>query len=105
MSEQNEGVTVRRLPGGETHFGRLESCTGRRLRFQIPQLANSTEFTAGTLVEVQSDQILYLGVVVGTVVGVVPGRQHTSILVAIEHTVDRMALATIQEVWHASPGD
>jgi hypothetical protein len=95
VAEQNEWVTVRQLPDGEAHSGRLESCAGRQLRVAIPPA--KAEFRAGALVEVQSQQILYLGVI--------QGRQDSVILVAIEHTVDRVALAAIQEVWHGSPGD
>ncbi len=96
MAEQNEGVTVRQLPEGEIHSGRLESCEGQRLRVSLQSPDKGAEFKADALVEVQSERVLYLGVVLG--------RQNSTVLVAIEHTVDRMALAAIQEVWHGSPG-
>jgi hypothetical protein len=97
VAEHNESVTIRRLPDGETHAGRLESGHGRRLRVSIPTSGKDVEFKTGALVEVQSERVLYLGAVLG--------RQDSTMLVAIEHTLDRMALAAIQEVWRGSPSD
>ncbi len=91
MAEQNEWVTVRQLLDGKAHSGHLESSDGQRLRVSVP------EFKAGALVEVQSEHLLYFGVVLG--------KQDSAMLIAIEHTVDRTALAAIQEVWHGSPGE
>jgi hypothetical protein len=102
VAEQNEWVTVRQLsgqlPDAKAHSGRLESSEGKRLRVGIPPLANGngTEFKVGALVEVQSERVLYLGVVLG--------KQDSAMSIAIEHTVDREALVAIQEVWHGSPG-
>ena len=59
-----------------------------------PPDAKSTEFIPGALVEVKGEGILYLGVVLG--------RQESVMLVAIEHAVDRAALAALQEVWRGS---
>jgi hypothetical protein len=97
VAEQNEWVTVRQLSDAKAHSGRLESSEGQRLRVGIPPLANGTEFKAGALVEVQSEHLLYFGVVLG--------KQDSAMLIAIEHTVDRTALAAIQEVWHGTPGE
>ena len=97
VAEQNERVTVKQLPDGESHFGRLENNDGQRLRVSIPPPANGMEFKDGALIEVQSERVLYLGIVLG--------RQDSAMSVAVEHTVDRTALAAIQEVWHGSPGE
>jgi hypothetical protein len=94
VAQQDEWVTVRQLPDGEAHSGRLESGAGRRLQIAIPSTAKRAEFKPGAPVEVQSDRTLYLGAVLT--------RQDSVMSVAIEHTLDRTALAEIQEVWHGS---
>ncbi len=60
----------------------------------MPPDAKGTEFVSGAAVEVKGEGILYLGVVLG--------RQESVMLVAIEHAVDRAALAALQEVWRGS---
>jgi hypothetical protein len=112
VAELNEGVTVRRLPEGEAHAGRLESREGQRLRVSLPHSAKGVGFQPGTPVEVQSEQVLYLGVVLLGTAPVRPDldrpeldRPDPVLLISIEHTVDRTALAAIQEVWHGSSGE
>jgi hypothetical protein len=92
-------VTVRQLPDGKAHAGCLEGYEAQRLRIKLPPEAKGAEFTSGTPVEVKSEGILYLGVVLG----VTEGGQESVMLVAIEHAVDRVALAALQEVWRSSP--
>ena len=96
MPEHNEGVKVRRLPDGDVHAGRLEGREGQRLRLTTPPEDDSTEFGTGALVEVQCEQVLYLGEV--------QGREDSVMIIAIEHAVDRAALAAIQNIWQGSPG-
>lgn len=64
------------------------------MRLTAPPDAKVTEFVSGALVEVKGEGILYLGVVLG--------RQESVMQVAIEHAVDRAALAALQEVWRSS---
>jgi len=90
----SDWVTVRQLPAGEVHSCRLESCEEQQLRVTVPPDAKAGEFVSGAPVEVKGEGILYLGVVLG--------RQESVMLVAIEHAVDRAALAALQEVWRSS---
>jgi hypothetical protein len=94
--EQNEWATIRQLPDGDRQPIRIENREGQRLRVTVPPGTKSTEFAAGSLLEVQSEQFLYLGVILGW--------QDSVMLVAIEHTMDRTALEAIQNVWHGLPG-
>ena len=66
-------------------------------RHRFCQQAPVSDFKPGSIVEVQSDRLLYLGVV--------SVREDTSLLVAVEHTLDRLALKSIQEVWQSSAAD
>jgi hypothetical protein len=95
--EQNERVMIRQLPEGDAHPGRMESRDEQRLQVTLAPGAKSADFKAGALVEVECEQFLYLGVVLGW--------QDSVMLVAIEHAMDRTALAAIQNVWHGSPGE
>lgn len=54
------------------------------------------EFRAGVLVEVQSPEAVYLGEVLE--------RQDLYLVIAMEHTVERAALAEIENVWRKPPG-
>jgi hypothetical protein len=91
----SEWVTVRQLPDGEAHSGRLESCDGQQLQITVPPESKSTEFISGGLIEVKCEGILYLGVILS--------RQESVMLVGIEHAVDRIALAALQDAWRSSP--
>jgi hypothetical protein len=92
--EQNEWATIRQLPNGERQPSRIESREANRLRVAVPPGTGSTEFAAGSLLEVQSEHFLYLGVILGW--------QDAVLLFAIEHAMERTALEAIQEVWHGS---
>jgi len=93
MRDQNEAATVRLLHGGEPVACRLESNHGRRLTLQLTAEAAAKELVADALVEVLSEQFLYLGVVLG--------RQKDLLIISVEHAVNRESLASIQEIWHA----
>lgn len=92
MHDQGEVVTVRLLPTGEPQPARLESQAGPRLRIRLTDDTAVPGLGASALVEVQSEQFLYLGEVLG--------RQQQLLIVAVEHAVNRAALAAIQDVWH-----
>jgi len=96
VREQNESVKIRRLPDGDIHLSRIENREGPRLRLTTPLEANGPDFEAGALVEVQCEEVLYLGEVLG--------REDCVMIIAIEHAVDLAALAAIQNVWQVPPG-
>jgi len=92
MSERDEWLTVRRLPDGEARPGRRESLDGRRLEATlVGEPGGGDEFHLRAPVEVECEQFLYLGEVVG--------RHGALLIIVIEHAVNRTALAAIDEVW------
>ena len=93
--QQNEWATIRQLPDGDPLPGRIEGREAQRIRLSVPSGARITDFKIGSPLEVQCEQFLYLGVVLGL--------QDSVILVGVEHAMDRAALTTIQSVWHGSP--
>lgn len=90
-------MTIRRLPDGKIHSAFGGGREGPQLRVTVTSVADIKEFDLGALVEVLSEKMLYLGEVVG--------RMDAGLVVSIEHTVDRAALAAIQSIWHGGPGD
>lgn len=96
MVEQNEWATIRQLPDGDPLPGRIEGREAQRIRLALPSGARITDFNVGSLLEVQCEQFLYLGVVLGL--------QDSVILLGVEHAMDRAALTAIQNVWHGSAG-
>lgn len=89
MAELSEKITVRRLPDGEPRAGSLERRDQRH--FLISNLNDGTEFEAGSLIEIQAEKALYLGQVLG--------QQESSLLVSMEHALNRAALSEIERVW------
>ena len=97
MAEQTEGARIRRLPDGNPHLVLIESLGGLELRITGFSEENGADFGAGALVEVQCERVLYFGEVLG--------RKDSTLIVAIEHALDRAALAAIQDVWQGAPAD
>lgn len=104
MSDATDGVTVRLLPDAEPLPCRVESLQGRRLILRLststvpldangkgPVKDSSKDLKMGALVEVLTEPFLYLGEVLG--------RQEEVLIVEVEHSVNRKALAAIQETW------
>jgi hypothetical protein len=104
MSDPNDGVTVRLLPAAEPLPCRVESLNGRRLILRLssnsaspeangkePSKDSSKDLKMGALVEVLTEPFLYLGEVLG--------RQEELLIIEVEHSVNRKALAEIQETW------
>jgi hypothetical protein len=89
MAELSEEITVRRLPDGEPRSASLKRRDRRH--FVISNLADGTEFEAGALIEIQAEKVVYLGQVLG--------EQESSLLISIEHALDRVALTEIGKVW------
>ena len=91
MPEPDREVTIRRLPDGESQPAIERSLAGALLLLELPPSTAGRPFGLGTLVEVASSSTLYLGEVQGW---------HDLLLsIAVEHAVDREALAAIQRIW------
>ena len=89
MAELSEEITVRRLPNGEPRAGSLQRRDRRH--FLISNLDNWAEFEAESLIEIQSEKVVYLGQVLV--------QQESSLLISIEHALNRVALTEIEKVW------
>ncbi len=89
MAGLSEEITVRRLPDGEPRSASLERRDRRH--FVISNLADAADLAAGSLIEIQSEKTVYLGQVLG--------EQGSSLLISIEHALDRIALTEIGKVW------
>ncbi len=89
MAELSEEITVRRLPDGQPRSASLERSDRRH--FLISNLKDGAEFEAGSLIEIQSEKAIYLGQVLG--------QQESSLLISIEHALNRVALTEIENVW------
>jgi hypothetical protein len=89
MAELSEEITVRRLPDGQPRSASLERSDRRH--FLISNLKDGAEFEAGSLIEIQSEKAIYLGQVLG--------QQESSLLISIEHVLNRVALTEIENVW------
>ena len=89
MAELSEEITVRRLPDGEPRSASLKRQD--RKTFLISSLVDRAEFEAGSLIEIQAEKVVYLGQVLG--------QQESSLLISIEHALNRVALGEIERVW------
>jgi len=91
MPEPDRQVTSRRLPDGEPQPAVEQSLTGVLLRVELPPGPANRQFGSGTLVEVESPKMLYLGEV--------QSARDLLLSITVEHAVDREALASIQRIW------
>ena len=85
-------VTVRKVPVGEYREGNLHDQDGTLLKIRLEPGALQPELVTADLVEVTCSQTLFLCEV--------QGREGEFLIVRVEHSVDRAALAAIQEVWY-----
>jgi hypothetical protein len=90
-------VTMRKLSAGDYRAGSLHNQEGSLLRIRLePGRLESSgtqpEFVTADLVEVTCSQTLCLGEV--------QGREGELLIVRVEHSLDRAALAAIQQVWY-----
>lgn len=90
MSEP-EGNKIRRLPEGEFHEAPEMAWRGRNLELGLSARTSAPELSAGVLVEIQSPEGLYLGVIEEAN----QGRLH----VLVEHAVRWEQVEWIQDVW------
>jgi hypothetical protein len=91
----NEAVVLRRLPEGDPQTGCLQSSERDRLKIDLTP-GQAGGFNLGALVEVTSAEMLYFGQIVG-------GQDHL-LIVRVEHSVNREALAAIHNNWTVSKG-
>jgi hypothetical protein len=91
--EQNVWATIRQLPDGDPVPGQIQGREEQTL-YILPPPGGSMDFKPGSLLEVQSDLFLYLGVVIGW--------RDSVMLVTIEHAMERTAIEEVQNVWHGA---
>lgn len=90
-------VTIRRLPDGGPQTGRIRERAADRLSI-APDEAALVGFDAGSLVEVQSTETLYLGEVAHS-------EPDSLVTVVVEHFFDCAAVAEIEKGWQTAPTD
>lgn len=96
LTEQDQQVTVRVLPSGDAQEAHLREWNGRLLSLDFSHGAKPTSVRPGDLVEVTCAKTLYLGEV--------RSRQGETMIVGVEHSLDRETLAVIRQVWHGPDG-
>ncbi|MDE3197198.1 MAG: hypothetical protein KGN84_12690 [Acidobacteriota bacterium] len=96
LNKQDQQVTVRILPGGNVREARIRELNGRLLSLEFSPAPGFINLRPGDLVEVTCTKTLYLGEV--------RSRDERTMIVGIEHSLDRETLAAIQRIWHG-PGD
>jgi len=69
---------------------------GQLLKIYLAPVPAEIRLNAGDLVEIACPKTLYLGEIYS--------RQDRTMIVAVEHSLDREVLALIQQVWHGPPG-
>ena len=97
MPDPTEFVTIRRLPDGDTQTARIVNQSPDRLALAPVGAEPGPGLATGMLVQIDSPEAMYLGEVIG--------RQKDSLVtVAVEHFIDRAALAEIEKVWKTTEG-
>jgi len=91
-NEQDQQVTVRRLPDGDVHAAVMGGLNGQLLRIDLAPVPAGVSLNAGDLVEVGCAKTLYLGEV--------RSLRNETMIIGVEHALDRETLALIQQVWH-----
>ena len=99
-NQEIQQVTVRRLTEDGTDTASpcasfTHNTNEQMLHLDLEPTSPEPELKTGDLVEVTSPEYLYLGEIVM--------RQAGTVVVSVEHKVDREVLAAIQQVWRA-PG-
>jgi hypothetical protein len=89
MSQECE-VALRRLPEGSFERALERSWSGRYVELDL--LADSDQFQLGALVEIDTNEAIFLGEI--------QRRQGLQLWVSVEHSVNRAKLARIQEAWN-----
>ena len=89
MAPESAELRVRCLPEGVPQAGFHRGLRGSVLRVELTDGAGG--FTAGSLVEVDWDQTLYLGQVYS--------QENGILVIGVEHLVDREPLSAIRDIW------
>jgi hypothetical protein len=97
MLGSNDFVTIRRLPDGTAQTAQVSNRAPGRLALAAVGDEPVLPFEAGALVEIDSPEAVYLGEVIGR-------HQDSLVTVAVEHFIDRAALAEIEKVWNSTEG-
>jgi hypothetical protein len=97
MPEPNEFVTIRRLPDGAAQSARIANQTPDRLALAPLGDEPGLGFDTGMLVQIDTPKVMYLGEVIGR-------QEDALVTVAVEHFIDRAALAEIEKVWKTTEG-
>jgi hypothetical protein len=90
-NEAASQAIIRRLFDGEVQAALLSGLHGHTLRIELPPVSAGVSLNMGDLVEVTCPETMYLGVV--------RGRQDRTIIIGVEHALDRKTLASILQVW------
>ena len=88
---EGEEVRLRQLPAGGFRHGFHRGLQGNLLEVEFASAEQVEGIQSGWLVEVESERTIYLGEL--------QTRQGMKAVIRVEHTVDRPALAAIQDVW------
>lgn len=88
---ENQEITVRLLPEGVPYSALFRGLNGRLLRIDVARVPSEPHLNVGDLVEIASLRYLYLGQVIL--------KQPETVVIDVEHALDRAVLAQIQQVW------
>lgn len=94
--DQNQQVTVRRLPDGTPREALFHGLNGPLLSLNVSSAQAEADLNIGDLVEIATRRHLYLGEV--------NARETDTIIVGVEHSLDRAALEQIQRLWQGPAG-
>jgi len=97
MLESSELITIRRLPDGPPQPVTIASRAEDRLTLKA-SAEHPNGFETGALVEINCPEGFYLGEIAGR------QKEEPQIVVAVEHFVDRAALAEIESAWKPAEG-
>ena len=86
-------ATASRLPEGPSVSAVNRGLSGSLLTIELADGIADQDFPAGCLLEVDCDHMLYLGQIYN--------RDGRTLVVGVEHAVDRRLLSAIQESWAA----
>jgi hypothetical protein len=89
MPLERPELRLRCLPEGLPHAGFHRGLRGNLLQVELVDRAG--DLAAGSLVEVDWEQTLYLGQVYS--------QENGILLIGVEHVVDREPLSAIRDIW------
>lgn len=88
--QQETPVRVRLLNSDEIHAGLTAGWSGAVAKISLAEGA-ATRFVVGSLVEMESEERLYLGVI--------EEMSPSGLSILVEHSLERSQLGWIQQVW------